>query len=70
MNWLKHSMAEFQMIWQFWLQLDIVPQQKYHQKTKNDDAQVWGNTRGDQKLETFIWPKVYYAFNAWLLSKM
>ena len=46
---LKHSTAEFQSIQQF-----LLLQKKKKKKTKNADAQVWGDARGDQKLETFL----------------
>ena len=67
---LKHSMAEFQSIQQFGLQLDIVSIKntiEYHfiekiffsikMKAKNADAWVWDDARADQKPATdFVWP--------------
>ena len=43
---LKHSTAEFQPIQKFWLQLDIVSEQK---TIKNADARVGDDARGEQK---------------------
>ena len=50
---LKHSTAEIQSIHQFWLQLDMVSEQK-KKKIQNADAQVWDDARRDQKPETFV----------------
>ena len=50
----KHSMAEFQAIQQFWLQLDVVSQQKKLTKIEKADPRVCGDVSGDQKPETLL----------------
>ena len=57
---LKHSTAEFQSIQQFWVQFDIVSQQKKGRRA----GLVCGDAPADTRnLRLFLWPKMY------LLSK-